>query len=211
MSIRVRKSLSVKIQYPEINTQQIKHGRKSVEVNSWQKKKSRTGNGLSECEAKSNDNICSVKVWNPAQCNLPTRKKIIRTWHGTTPLGILPPIRVYPRRRQNETRFWISKPVPGVEMVGSELGHTRHFAQRAKRGEEKNKALTTASPLFWLFRPPTPTSTTSFAGSLSPGNEVATSIDWRRWCQKDQSKHDPLLNNCHLSGYLKHQPQHKTS
>ena len=151
---------------------------------------------------------------------LPTRKKIIRTWHGTTPLGILPSIRFYPRRRQNETRFWISKPVPGVQVVGSELDHrcfvsqasrTRHFARSAKRVEEKNKALTTASPLFWLFQPPTPTSTTSFAGSLSPGNEVATSIDWRRWCQKDQSKHDPLLKNCHLSSYLKHQPQHKTS
>ena len=37
------------------------------------------------------------------------------------------------------------------------------------RGKEKNKAPVTG-PLFWLFRPPTPTAL-------------------RRWCQKDQSKH----------------------
>ena len=64
-------------------------------------------------------------------------------------------------------------------------------AKRERRGEEKNKAAVT-SPLFWLFRPPT-----------------HTSIDWRRRCQKDQSKHDTLLENCHLSGYQKYRQQHK--
>ena len=64
-------------------------------------------------------------------------------------------------------------------------------AKRERRGEEKNKAAVT-SPLFWLFRPPT-----------------HTSIDWRRRCQKDQSKHDTLLENCHLSGYQKYRHQHK--
>ena len=63
--------------------------------------------------------------------------------------------------------------------------------KRERRGEEKNKAAVT-SPLFWLFRPPT-----------------HTSIDWRRRCQKDQSKHDTLLENCHLSGYQKYRHQHK--
>ena len=47
-------------------------------------------------------------------------------------------------------------------------------------GRRRNKAPVT-SPLFWLFRP----------------------IKWRRWSQKDQSKHDPLLENCPLSGYQK--------
>ena len=64
-------------------------------------------------------------------------------------------------------------------------------AKRERRGEEKNKAAVT-SPLLWLFRPPT-----------------HTSIDWRRRCQKDQSKHDTLLENCHLSGYQKYRHQHK--
>ena len=64
-------------------------------------------------------------------------------------------------------------------------------AKRERRGEEKNKAAVT-SPLFWLFHPP-----------------AHTSIDWRRRCQKDQSKHDTLLENCHLSGYQKYRHQHK--
>ena len=74
------------------------------------------------------------------------------------------------------------------------------WAKRGKRGilleareegRRKNKALVT-SPLLWLFRSPTP-----------------TNIDWRQWCQKDQWKHDPLLENCHLSGYQKRRQQHK--
>ena len=68
---------------------------------------------------------------------------------------------------------------------------TRHFARSARRGEEKRKRLLITSPLFWLFRPPTP-----------------SSVDWRRWCQKNQSKHDTVLENCHLSGYQKHRQQH---
>ena len=39
-------------------------------------------------------------------------------------------------------------------------------------GRRKNRA-PVKSPLFWLFRPPTP-----------------TNIDWRRWCQKGQWKVD---------------------
>ena len=66
----------------------------------------------------------------------------------------------------------------------SQARRTRHFARSVRRGEEKNKAAVT-SPLFWLFRPPTP-----------------TSIDWRRWCQKDQSKHDTLLENSPVSSSL---------
>ena len=79
----------------------------------------------------------------------------------------------------------------------SQARWTRHLkkkraerARSARRGEEKNKALVT-SPLLWLFRHPTP-----------------TSIDWRRWYQRHQSKHDPLLENCRLSGYRKHRQQH---
>ena len=38
---------------------------------------------------------------------------------------------------------------------------------------------------------------------------MPTDIDWQQWCQKNQSKHDPLLENCHLSGGQKHWQQHK--
>ena len=74
------------------------------------------------------------------------------------------------------------------------------WARRYKRGilreardkrRRKNKA-PVKSPLFWLFRPPTPTNS-----------------DWRRWCYKDQWKVDPLLETCYLFGYQKHQQQHK--
>ena len=58
-------------------------------------------------------------------------------------------------------------------------------------GRRKNKAPVT-SPLFWLLH------------SLMP-----TDIDWQQQCQKDQSKHDPLLENCHLSGGQKHWQEHK--
>ena len=45
---------------------------------------------------------------------------------------------------------------------------TQHFARSAKRREEKNKAPVT-SPLFWLFRPPAPTtSSTAIAGKWFP-------------------------------------------
>ena len=73
-------------------------------------------------------------------------------------------------------------------------------ARRCKRGilheardegRRKNKA-PVKSPLLWLFRPPT-----------------LTNIDWRRWCQKDQWKVDPLLKTCYLLGYQKHRQQHK--
>ena len=56
-----------------------------------------------------------------------------------------------------------------------------------------SQARPVTSPLFWLFRPPMP-----------------TSINWQLWCQKDQAKQDPLLKNCHLSGYQKLRQQHKT-
>ena len=49
------------------------------------------------------------------------------------------------------------------------------------------------SPLIWLLRLPT-----------------LTSIDLRRCCQKDQSKHEPLLKHYHLSGYQKYRQRHKT-
>ena len=74
------------------------------------------------------------------------------------------------------------------------------WARRCKRGilrearnegRRKNKA-PVKSPLFWLFRPPTP-----------------TNIDWRRWCYKGQWKVDPLLETCYLFGYQKHRQQHK--
>ena len=71
----------------------------------------------------------------------------------------------------------------------SQAGRTRYFARSAtrarsaRRAEEKNKA-PVRSPLFLLFRPLPPTST-----------------NCPRWCQKNQSKHDPLSReNCHLSG-----------
>ena len=71
----------------------------------------------------------------------------------------------------------------------SQAGQTRYFARSttrarsARRGKEKNKA-PVRSPLFLLFRPLTP-----------------TNINYPRWCQKNQSKHDPLSReNCHLSG-----------
>ena len=55
----------------------------------------------SKCETNSNDKICSVwKVWNFPLYYLPTRKRIIRTWHGTSQLRI----RFFPRRRQ-----WVTK------------------------------------------------------------------------------------------------------
>ena len=58
-------------------------------------------------------------------------------------------------------------------------------------GKRKNKAPVT-NRLFWLLHSPMP-----------------TDIDWQQWCQKDQSKHDPLLENYHLSGGQKHWQQHK--
>ena len=71
----------------------------------------------------------------------------------------------------------------------SQAGQTRYFARSttrarsARRGKEKNKA-PVRSPLFLQFRPLTP-----------------TNINYPRWCQKNQSKHDPLSReNCHLSG-----------
>ena len=65
----------------------------------------------------------------------------------------------------------------------SQAGRTRYFARSARRGEEKNKA-PVGSPLFLLFCP------------LAP-----TNINYPWWCQKNQSKHDPLSReNCHLSG-----------
>ena len=67
----------------------------------------------------------------------------------------------------------------------------RHSVFNFSVGRRKNKALVT-SPLLWLFRSPAP-----------------TNIDWRQWCQKDQWKHDPILENCHLSGYQKRRQQHK--
>ena len=79
----------------------------------------------------------------------------------------------------------------------SQARWTRHFQKKTcetcpkrEKREEKNKALVT-SPLLWLSGHPTP-----------------TSIDWRRWYQKHQSKHDPLHENCRLSGYRKHRQQH---
>ena len=48
------------------------------------------------------------------------------------------------------------------------------------------------------------------ASATSPSHlRLQFNIDWRRWCQKDQSKHDLLFENCHLSGYHKHWQQHK--
>ena len=70
-----------------LKTGVTKRSRNSSEVNSCQKKKieqeviskRQTNSNLS------NAKICSVsKVWNPPQYNLPARKRIIRTWHGTT-------------------------------------------------------------------------------------------------------------------------------
>ena len=58
-------------------------------------------------------------------------------------------------------------------------------------GKRKNKAPVT-NRLFWLLHSPMP-----------------TDIDWQQWCQKEQSKHDPLLENYHLSGGQKHWQQHK--
>ena len=72
--------------------------------------------------------------------------------------------------------------------------HNRCFMSQAKWMQHLGKAWNKCeawdegrrktSPLLWPFRPPTP-----------------TSIDWRRWCQKDQSKHNLLFKNCHLSGW----------
>ena len=50
----------------------------------------------------------------------------------------------------------------------SQARRTQHFARSAKRREEKNKAPVT-SPLFWLFRPPAPTSSSAaIAGKWFP-------------------------------------------
>ena len=63
----------------------------------------------------------------------------------------------------------------------NQAGRTRYFARSAtrarsaRRGEEKNKA-PIRSPLFLLFRPPTP-----------------TNINYPRWCQKNQSKHAKIV------------------
>ena len=76
---------------------------------------------------------------------------------------------------------------------------TRYFERSAKRGrsarrgEERNKP-PVASPFFWLFRPPMP-----------------TSIDYRRWCLKGPTKTRSVTKNSHLSGYQKHRQQHKTT
>ena len=73
----------------------------------------------------------------------------------------------------------------------SQARRTRHFARETIEWKRRNKAPVT-SPLFWLFHPPS-----------------RTNIDWRWWCQKDQSKHDPLLENFHFSGHRIHWQRHK--
>ena len=66
-------------------------------------------------------------------------------------------------------------------------------AQNEGKVQDEEKIMVpVTSPLFWLFHPPMP-----------------TNIDWRWWCQKDQWKHYPLLQNCYHSGYQKHWQQHK--
>ena len=66
-------------------------------------------------------------------------------------------------------------------------------AQNERKVQDEEKIVVPViSPLFWLFHPPMP-----------------TNIDWRWWCQKDQWKHIPLLQNCYHSGYQKHWQQHK--
>ena len=84
--------------------------------------------------------------------------------------------------------------------LGFSLHNRRFMAKQGEHGilhkvwdegRRKNKAPVT-SPLFWLLY------------SLMP-----TDIDWQQRCQKDQSKHDPLLENCRLSGCQKHRQEHK--
>ena len=66
-------------------------------------------------------------------------------------------------------------------------------AQNKRKVQDEEKIVVPViSPLFWLFHPPMP-----------------TNIDWCWWCQKDQRKHIPLLQNCYHSGYQKHWQQHK--
>ena len=98
----------------------------------------------------------------------------------------------------SELLFWFSnrkrkavKPACMAGALWAKQGERGILPETRDEGRRKNKAAVT-SPLFWLFRPPT-----------------HTSIDWRRRCQKDQSKHDTLLENCHLSGYQKYRHQHK--
>ena len=70
--------------------------------------------------------------------------------------------------------------------------NVRNVRNVRDKGRRKIKRLFYfTSPLLWL--------------SCSP---TLTSIDRRRWCQKHQSKHDPLLENRRLSGYRKHRQQH---
>ena len=87
-----------------------------------------------------------------------------------------------------EISFWFHVHSLHDRRFMSQAGRTRYFARSAirarsaRRGEEKNKA-PVRSPLFLLFRPLTP-----------------TNINYPRWCQKNQWKHDPLSReNCHLS------------
>ena len=84
-----------------------KHSRISSELNSCQKQKA--PEITCKYEINFNDKICSVwKVWNSPLYNLPARKRIIRTWHGTT----LFRLRFFPRKRQGSqsvTRNWMCR------------------------------------------------------------------------------------------------------
>ena len=98
----------------------------------------------------------------------------------------------------SELLFWFSnrkrkavKPACMAGALWAKQGERGILPETRDKGRRKNKAAVT-SPLFWLFRPPTP-----------------KNIDWRLWCPKEQSKRDPLLENFHLSGYQKHQKSHK--
>ena len=77
----------------------------SCHVSGWgqNQNKKKISRVILEMSTDSNNKICSGKVWNLPLRNLPAKKRIIRTWHGTTLLRI----RFFPWRRQRVTRNWM--------------------------------------------------------------------------------------------------------
>ena len=77
----------------------------------------------------------------------------------------------------------------------SQARQMQHFVWSVRWGEKKKIKCLLPGPSFWLFHPSMPTK--------------LILADGRDRCQKDQWKHDPLLENCHLSGNQKHRREHK--
>ena len=135
----------------------------SCHVSGWgqNQSKKKISRVILEMSTDSNNKICSGKVWNLPLRNLPAKKRIIRTWHGTTLLRI----RFFPWRRQRVTRNWMwisSNPnnfkltcYKWVFKTTEYLAFEQAFLGALAAGREKEGELATTSLEFGI-PPPVP-------------------------------------------------------